>query len=243
MCSTAIPYCISCTGANNCTACASGFTLTSGSCVCATGRYMDSQGTCPGKNLILLKSSTSYVACPSSLVNCVACSSATTCTTCTAGYGLIAGRCPCPTGNYLNSEGTCAGNLFLPHPLINNLACSTMSHCTTCTGANACTACSSRFFAISGACVCPANTNYVDSQGNCTGNLYPPHPLINNLACSETMSHCTTCTGANACTACSSGFSVSLGLCVCPANTSYVDSQGNCTSKLCPLLRLINNLA
>jgi len=108
--------CITCTGANACTACSSGFSVSSGACVCPTGNYVNSQGNC--------------TACPASLTYCTACSDANTCTACSSGFSLSSGACVCPTGTYLSSQGNCA-------------ACSSLDpNCIQCQNANSCTRCS-----------------------------------------------------------------------------------------------------
>ena len=118
--------CVTCSGPTEtqCSSCLAVATLTSGSCLCASGQYFDA-------NLIT---------CSLCSTNCATCIlNSTNCQTCPINMGLdLTNVCICLDGYYLNGTtcATCPGD------------------CTNCTSATVCTACPVDKFLSAGTCLC-----------------------------------------------------------------------------------------
>lgn len=125
---------------------------------------------------------------------------------------------PAPATPYSYATYSCSGCTASSYVDSRNFcqSCSAGGNCLTCniSGCVTCDNSSPVFRNLSGStCIC--NIGYYDAAGTC-------------LLCSSVLSNCTRCNSATVCTNCSPPFTVSGGVCVCPASTYLI--YGNCTA-------------
>ncbi len=148
------------------------------------------------------------------------------CSGCDTGYTLQNNKCilaSCPAGKYLNGSecSSCS---------------SAISGCSTCTSATNCTLCSSSYFLSNGNCVtCPSGYTCNGKDAVCTRTCSAGQYLTSSCTCTACPTGCTSCTGANECSACASGYHLKNGVCVanctgvtCASGANPVSGDKNC---------------
>ena len=218
-CPAGVSNCNQCNALGLCTACATNYTLNSGSCcltptqnvayclqyesVCSNVCVKCSKGT-----FAIGSQNTGGTQClgfPCQLSNCAYCYNSNVCLVCSEGFNLINGTCQqysntCNVKNCGNcsSSGTCQ-SCINGYTLYNGVCVCNIQNCLECQGAEFCTS-----------CAFPTIATIVNSAG-CVPEIVP-FSLCN-------VPNCQQCNRPNLCAACDPGF--------------YLQPNGTCTQISC----------
>ncbi len=258
-----IPNCVSYnpTNINQCTSCATFFTLNTTSNLC--------QFNCPG-NCLSCSSATVCTQCvqgyylPSNgtctqcqITACLSCSSdGSTCNQCFTGFYSISGECRACPGfcSSCTSNNTCTALTQSTQQVLVTINQVTVlavcqQNCLSCSNLNpqVCLQCSSGFYLSNGNCFqCSSTCMSCNStnQNQCL-SCYANNFLTGSV-CSICSPNCLTCQGPNlssACTSCNSGFYLSNSTCIqgCSLNCFSCTNPTTCTQCLSGYTLFIQN--